>query len=46
MNLLQPLVMKKVTILGTTGSGKTTFLEALFGNIERNDVARRVFKEV
>ena len=46
MNLLQPLVMKKVTILGTTGSGKTTFLEALFGNIEKNDVARRVFKEV
>jgi len=46
MNLLEPLVMKKVTILGTTGSGKTTFLEALFGNIEKNDVARRVLKEV
>ncbi len=44
--MLEPLVMKKVTILGTTGSGKTTFLEALFGNIEKNDVARRVFKEV
>jgi len=38
--------MKKITILGTTGSGKTTFLEALFGNIQRNDVARRLFKEV
>jgi small GTP-binding protein len=46
MNLLEPLIMKKVTILGTTGSGKTTFLEALFGNIEKNDVARRVFREV
>ncbi|MCG3227397.1 MAG: hypothetical protein H7645_10805, partial [Candidatus Heimdallarchaeota archaeon] len=41
-----PLAMKKITILGTTGSGKTTFLEALFGNIQKNDVARRVFKEV
>lgn len=44
--LQEPLSMKKLTILGTTGSGKTTFLEALFGDIERNDVARRVFKEV
>ena len=44
--LIEPLVMKKITILGTTGSGKTTFLEALFGNIEKNDVARQVFKEV
>lgn len=44
--LSEPLLMKKITILGTTGSGKTTFLEALFGNIEKNDVARRVFKEV
>ena len=46
MNLLEPLVMKKLTILGTTGSGKTTFLEALFGNIQKNDVARRIFREV
>ncbi|MHA1219615.1 MAG: GTPase domain-containing protein [Candidatus Heimdallarchaeaceae archaeon] len=46
MNLLEPLVMKKLTILGTTGSGKTTFLEALFGNIEKNDVARRIFREI
>jgi len=38
--------MKKLTILGTTGSGKTTFLEALFGNIEKNDVARRIFREI
>ena len=44
--LTEPLSIKKLTILGTTGSGKTTFLEALFGDIERNDVARRVFKEV
>ena len=34
--LREPLSMKKLTILGTTGSGKTTFLEALFGDIERN----------
>lgn len=46
MNMLTPLTLKKITILGTTGSGKTTFLEALFGNISRNDVARRLFKEV
>jgi small GTP-binding protein len=46
MNLLEPLVMKKLTILGTTGSGKTTFLEALFGNIDKNDVARRIFREI
>ena len=44
--LVEPLILKKLTILGTTGSGKTTFLEALFGDIERNDVARRVFREV
>ncbi|NPD88142.1 MAG: hypothetical protein HGN29_05445 [Asgard group archaeon] len=44
--LIEPLAMKKITILGITGSGKTTFLEALFGDIEKNDVARRVFKEV
>ena len=46
MNLLTPLTLKKITILGTTGSGKTTFLEALFGNIQRNDVARKIFREV
>jgi len=46
MTLLTPLALRKITILGTTGSGKTTFLEALFGNIKRNDVARRLFKEV
>ena len=46
MNLLAPLTLKKITILGTTGSGKTTFLEALFGNIQRNDVARQIFREV
>ncbi len=46
MNLLAPLALKKITILGTTGSGKTSFLEALFGNFQRNDVARRLFKEV
>lgn len=46
MNLHEPLVMKKLTILGTTGSGKTTFLEALFGNIDKNDVARRIFREI
>ncbi len=40
------LSLKKITVLGTTGSGKTTFLEALFGNIQRNDVARKLFKEV
>ncbi len=46
MNLMTHLTLKKITILGTTGSGKTTFLEAMFGNIEKNDVARRLFKEV
>ena len=46
MTLVEPLVMKKITVLGTTGSGKTSFLEALFGDFEKNDVARRVFKEV
>lgn len=46
MILQEPLVMKKITILGTTGSGKTTFLEALFGDIEKNDVARRLFREI
>ena len=40
------LTVKKITILGTTGSGKTTLLETLFGDIEKNDVARQVFKEV
>lgn len=46
MNQLTSLSLKKITVLGTTGSGKTTFLEALFGNIQRNDVARKLFKEV
>jgi len=46
MILTEPLRMKKITILGTIGSGKTSFLEALFGDIEKNDVARRVFQEV
>lgn len=46
MTLLEPFALKKITILGTTGSGKTTFLETLFGNIAKNDVARQVFKEV
>ncbi|MBY9001878.1 MAG: hypothetical protein KGD64_13245 [Candidatus Heimdallarchaeota archaeon] len=46
MTLVEPLLRKKITILGTTGSGKTSFLQALFGDFERNDVARRVFKEV
>ncbi len=46
MTMLEPVARKKITILGTTGSGKTTFLEALFGNIEKNDVARQVFKEI
>ena len=46
MAMLEPLAIKKITILGTTGSGKTTFLEALFGDIEKNDVARQVFREV
>ena len=46
MTFMTSLTLKKITILGTTGSGKTTFLEAMFGNIERNDVARRVFREV
>ncbi len=46
MTLVEPLIMKKITVLGTTGSGKTSFLEALFGDFEKNDVARRVFKEV
>ncbi len=44
--LAKSLTVKKITILGTTGSGKTTFLETLFGDIEKNDVARQVFKEV
>ena len=44
--LVEPLIRKKITVLGTTGSGKTSFLEALFGDFEKNDVARRVFKEV
>ncbi len=43
---LEPLIKKKITILGTTGSGKTTFLETLFGSFEKNDVVREVFKEV
>ena len=46
MTLVEPLTKKKITILGTTGSGKTTFLEALFGDIKKNDVARKVLKEV
>ncbi len=46
MTLVEPLIKKKITVLGTTGSGKTSFLEALFGDFEKNDVARRVFKEV
>ncbi|MHA1827288.1 MAG: Rab family GTPase [Candidatus Heimdallarchaeaceae archaeon] len=46
MVLVEPLILKKITILGTTGSGKTTFLQALFGDFEKNDVARKVFKEV
>lgn len=44
--LAKSLTIKKITILGTTGSGKTTLLETLFGDIEKNDVARQVFKEV
>ncbi|UJG40919.1 MAG: GTPase domain-containing protein [Candidatus Heimdallarchaeum aukensis] len=40
-----PTQMKKITILGTTGSGKTTFLEALFGDFEKNDVKRDLSKE-
>ncbi len=44
--LVEPLIRKKITVLGTTGSGKTSFLEALFGDFEKNDVARRVFQEV
>ncbi len=46
MMLAKSLTMKKITILGTTGSGKTTLLETLFGDIEKNDVARQIFKEV
>lgn len=46
MTLVEPLIMKKITVLGTTGSGKTSFLEAMFGDFEKNDVARRIFKEV
>lgn len=43
--LMVPTQMKKITILGTTGSGKTTFLETLFGDFEKNDVKRDVGKE-
>jgi len=43
--LMIPTQMKKITILGTTGSGKTTFLEALFGDFEKNDVKRDLGKE-
>jgi len=43
--LMVPTQMKKITILGTTGSGKTTFLEALFGDFEKNDVKRDLSKE-
>lgn len=32
---------KKVAILGPTGSGKTTFLEGFFNQLERSDVVRR-----
>jgi len=46
MTLLEPLVLKKVTILGTTGSGKTSFLASMFGDFEKNDVARNIFAEV
>ena len=46
MMLSKSLPIKKITLLGTTGSGKTTFLETLFGDIEKNDVARQIFKEV
>ena len=46
MTLLEPLLLKKITILGTTGSGKTTFLASIFGDFDKNDVARNVFTEV
>lgn len=46
MTLLEPLVLKKITVLGTTGSGKTTFLASIFGDFEKNDVARNIFTEV
>ena len=46
MTLLEPLVLKKITILGTTGSGKTTFLASIFGDFDKNDVARNVFTEI
>ena len=46
MTLLEPLVLKKITILGTTGSGKTSFLASLFGDFEKNDVARNLLAEV
>ncbi len=37
--------IKKVTILGTTGAGKTTFLETLFGSFKKNDVKRNISNE-
>ena len=40
--MLKRILVKKVTILGTTGAGKTTFLQALFGDFQKNDVKRNV----
>ena len=40
--MLKALPVKKITLLGTTGAGKTTFLEALFGEFAKNDVRRDV----
>ncbi|MCK4844425.1 MAG: GTPase domain-containing protein [Candidatus Heimdallarchaeota archaeon] len=42
---LNQLVLKKITLLGTTGAGKTTFLESIFGEFQKNDVRRDVRKE-
>jgi len=43
--MLKKILMKKVTILGTTGAGKTTFLQSIFGDFVKNDVKRNVRKE-
>lgn len=40
--MLKSAQIRKVSILGTTGSGKTSFLSSVFGDFNKSDVERRV----
>lgn len=42
---MQKSMLKKLVILGTTGSGKTTFMKNLVGDFDGAEVARRVVIE-